>query len=155
MNDGVVEQIGTPLEVYERPHTTFVAGFIGSPSMNFIPARLDPDGKGVGLPGGESFRLPDKGLPAHGGEEVTLGIRPEHFIVAEKGQGVADLKVDIVEALGADTLVYGYLGTERMAVTVRVPGVMKVASADVLPLTCEPDHLHLFDSRSGTRLGEG
>jgi sn-glycerol 3-phosphate transport system ATP-binding protein len=153
MNDGIVEQIGTPLEVYERPRTTFVAGFIGSPSMNFIPARLDAKGRKVELRGGESFQLPGGGFPALGGRDVTLGIRPEHFILTEKGEEVADLKVDIVEALGADTLVYGYFGTDRTAVTVRVPGVMKVASADVLPLRCEPERLHLFDPQTGIRLG--
>ena len=153
MNDGVVEQIGTPLEVYDRPRTTFVAGFIGSPSMNFMPARLDANGRKVELPGGESFQLPDAGLSAHGGQEVTLGIRPEHLIVTEKGVSLADLKVDMIEALGADTLVHGYLGADRTVVTVRVPGVMKVASADILPLTCEPERLHLFDPQSGTRIG--
>ena len=153
MNDGIVEQIGTPLEVYDRPRTTFVAGFIGSPSMNFIPARLDAKGRRVELPSGESFQLGGGGFSALGGREVTLGIRPEHLIVTEKGQGLADLKVDIVEALGADTLVYGYLGADRISVTVRVPGVMKVASADVLFLTCEPERLHLFDPQSGIRLG--
>jgi sn-glycerol 3-phosphate transport system ATP-binding protein len=154
MNEGIVEQIGTPLEVYDRPRTTFVAGFIGSPSMNFIPARLDARGRRVELRGGESFRLPDGGFSGLGGRDVTLGIRPEHFILAEKGEEVADLKVDIVEALGADTLVYGYFGTDRTAVTVRVPGVMKVAPADVLPLRCQPEGLHLFDPQTGIRLGE-
>jgi sn-glycerol 3-phosphate transport system ATP-binding protein len=154
INDGVVEQIGAPLEVYDRPRTTFVAGFIGSPSMNFMPARLDANGKRVELPGGENFQLPEEGLPGHGGQEITLGIRPEHLIVMEKGAGLVDLKVDMVEALGADTLVHGYLGTNRTAVTVRMPGVMKVAAADILHLTCEPERLHLFDPQSGTHLGE-
>ncbi len=152
MNDGVVEQIGTPLEVYDRPSTVFVAGFIGSPSMNFLPARLDGVGKRVELPGGESFPLPDDSLSAHGGREVTLGIRPEHLIVTEKDEGLAQLKVDMVEALGADTLVHGHFGTDKTPLTVRVPGVMKVASADILPLTCEPERLHLFDHQSGIRL---
>jgi sn-glycerol 3-phosphate transport system ATP-binding protein len=155
MNEGVVEQIGTPLEVYDRPSTVFVAGFIGSPSMNFMPARLDADGRRVEFPGGESFQLPDEGLSAYKGQDVTLGIRPEHLIVTEKGAGLVDLKVDMIEALGADTLVHGYLGTDRTVVTVRVPGVMKVVAADILPLTCEPERLHLFDPQSGTRLGGG
>jgi sn-glycerol 3-phosphate transport system ATP-binding protein len=155
MNDGVVEQIGMPLEIYDRPHTTFVAGFIGSPSMNFMPARLDADGRKVELPGGESFKLPEEGLPAHGGQEVTLGIRPEHFSVTEKGASLPALKVDMIEALGADTLVHGHLGADRTVVTVRVPGVMMAASADILPLTCEPERMHLFDPQSGTRLGGG
>ncbi len=122
--------------------------------MNFMPARLDADGRKVELPGGESFQLPDAGLSAHGGLEVTLGIRPEHLIVTEKGAGPVDLMVDMVEALGADTLVHGHLGADRTVVTVRVPGVTKVASGDILPLICEPECLHLFDPQSGTRLGE-
>jgi sn-glycerol 3-phosphate transport system ATP-binding protein len=152
MNDGVVEQIDTPLEVYDRPSTTFVAGFIGSPSMNFLPGRLDAEGRRVELPGGENFHLPDEGLSAQGGGEVTLGIRPEHLIVTEKGTGLAHLKVDMVEALGADTLVHGHFGTDKTPLTVRVPGVMKVGSADILPLTCEPERLHIFDSKSGARI---
>jgi sn-glycerol 3-phosphate transport system ATP-binding protein len=81
-------------------------------------------------------------------------MRPEHLIVTEKGVGFAELKVDMIEALGADTLVHGHLGAERTAITVRVPGVTKVASGDILALTCEPERLHLFDPQSGTRLGE-
>ncbi|MFB0507263.1 MAG: sn-glycerol-3-phosphate import ATP-binding protein UgpC [Thermodesulfobacteriota bacterium] len=155
MNDGIVEQIGTPLEVYDRPSTVFVAGFIGSPSMNFLPARLDSGGKVVKLPGGESLPLPDDSLSTHGGREVTLGIRPEHLIVTEEDVGLAHLKIDMVEALGADTLVHGHLGADRTSVTVRLPGVMKVASGDILPLTCEPERLHLFDPQRGTCLGGG
>jgi sn-glycerol 3-phosphate transport system ATP-binding protein len=153
MNDGVVEQIGTPLEVYDRPQTTFVAGFIGSPSMNFLPAHLNAEGRGVELPGGEALPLPHEILSTQGGREVILGIRPEHLAVTEKDAGLAHLKVDMVEALGADTLVHGHFGTDKTPLTVRVPGVMRVASADILPLTCQPERLHLFDPESGTCLG--
>ncbi len=75
--------------------------------------------------------------------------------MTEKDKGLAHLKVDMVEALGADTLVHGYFGTDKTPLTVRVPGLMKVASADILPLTWEPERLHLFDPKSGTRLGGG
>jgi len=153
MKDGVVEQIGTPLEIYQRPRTIFVAGFIGSPSMNFLPARLDSRGRGIELSGGETLPLPDESLSARGGRQVTLGIRPEHLVVTEESSAQVHLKVDMIEALGADTVVHGHLGEDRRLVTVRVPGVMKVATAETLPLRCDPERLHLFDPESGARLG--
>ena len=71
--------IGSPLDVYERPATRFVAGFIGSPAMNFLTARLRSDGTSIEIPGGIHIPLESGGLPDYDGKQVTLGIRPEHF----------------------------------------------------------------------------
>ena len=148
MNNGRAEQIGSPLEVYERPATTFVAGFIGSPAMNMLPARLAADGGSVELDG---VRLPVQ-APGHGGRDVTLGVRPEHVELAEGRPGAFALGVDFVEALGADTLVHGVLGNTGAQLTVRLPGITHVAAGDTLSLIAPPERLHLFDAKSGARL---
>jgi sn-glycerol 3-phosphate transport system ATP-binding protein len=150
MNGGRAEQIGSPLEVYERPATIFVAGFIGSPAMNMLQARLTPDARHVELDGAQ---LPVSAPPGHGGQPVMVGIRPEHVVLAQGQPGAVPFKVDFVEALGADTLVHGHLGEARADLTVRLPGIMQIASGDVLPLGISPERLHLFDAQSGVRLG--
>ena len=80
LNDGYVEQLGTPIELYEHPASVFVAGFIGSPSMNFLSATIGADGARVELPGGDSLELPGN-FSAHGGRPITIGMRPEHLQV--------------------------------------------------------------------------
>jgi sn-glycerol 3-phosphate transport system ATP-binding protein len=149
MNAGRVEQIGTPIEVYERPATIFVAGFIGSPAMNMLPAQLSADACGVELDG---LRLELNGARTHAGRKVTLGIRPEHVV---RGQGHANalaLVVEFVEALGADTLAHGSIGASRRPLMVRLPGSERVAAGDKLPLLLPAESLHLFDAGTGARL---
>jgi sn-glycerol 3-phosphate transport system ATP-binding protein len=153
INDGYAEQIGSPLEVYERPATRFVAGFIGSPAMNFFNARLSADGLSVELSDAEILPLRNTGLPSHRGQEITLGIRPEHFELTEEGAGVMHIKVDHVEALGADTLVHGHLGEDGTFLTVRLPDVHHFKKDTVLSLTTSSDKLHLFDPESENRIG--
>ena len=151
LNDGVVEQLGTPIELYQRPATTFVAGFIGSPSMNFLEARIGAEGTAVELPDGES--LPLGAATAEAGRPVTLGIRPEHLDVGEDQPNLAHLTVDLVEQLGADTLIHGHFGGERSNLTVRLSGIKSMNSGDALHFSVAPEHLHLFDVESGARLG--
>ena len=151
MNAGRAEQIGTPIEVYAKPATTFVAGFIGSPAMNMLPARLSADGAAIDIDGGGSLSC-DGALAPLGGRQVTLGLRPEHCMLAEGQAEALALKVEVVEALGADTLAYGRLGAGGRELTVRLPGSMTVAAGDGLAITVPPAHLHLFDPASGQRL---
>ncbi|MGQ0662448.1 MAG: sn-glycerol-3-phosphate import ATP-binding protein UgpC [Pseudomonadota bacterium] len=152
MNAGRVEQTGTPIEVYARPATVFVAGFIGSPAMNMLPGRLAAEGGALQLDGG--VRLPlDRPLPGQGGREVTMGLRPEHVEVAgQAGAGGLALTVEIVEALGADTLVHGRLGTNGAVMTVRLPGSTRVNAGEVLALVPHAGQIHLFDPDTGARL---
>jgi len=150
MNEGVVEQIGTPIEVYERPATVFVAGFIGSPAMNFLDARLAPDGTSV-VVGAQELPLPAP-LPAQGDRAVSLGLRPEHLTLADIGGDRLDLQVVMIEALGADTVVHGRVAGDGADLTVRLSGTLEVRSGDRLELRIEPRHLHLFDPVSGGRL---
>jgi sn-glycerol 3-phosphate transport system ATP-binding protein len=154
LNAGYVEQIGTPIELYERPASVFVAGFIGSPSMNLLDASVSADGGSVELPGGESLAFAGSSANLEAGRPVTLGLRPEHLEQAADGDGVAHLQVDVVEHLGADTIVHGHFGTSRTDLTVRLPGVRYLQSGEALPLTVEPAHVHLFDAESGARLGD-
>jgi sn-glycerol 3-phosphate transport system ATP-binding protein len=149
MNAGRAEQIGRPIDVYDKPATTFVAGFIGSPAMNMLPARLAADASSVEV---GDVRLAMKAQQQHAGKEVTLGIRPEHVVPAQGPTGAFALAVDFVEALGADTLAHGSIGASRLQLTVRLPGGARVASGDVLSLTAPPERLHLFDAGSGMRL---
>ncbi len=150
MHAGRAEQIGSPIEVYARPATTFVAGFIGSPAMNMLPARLSADGATVELDGGARLAR-NGGVAATGGRAVTLGLRPEHCELAE-GAGAFSLEVDLVEALGADTLAHGRIGGGGQELTVRLPGSLPVAEGDALPLKISSDHLHLFDPQTGARI---
>ena len=149
MNGGRVEQIGTPLEVYEKPQTLFVAGFIGSPSMNLIPGSIGPRGDQVIL--GESLSLPLTTFK-NGDSQVILGMRPEHLEACETENALMFLNVEMLEKLGADTVVYGGLDQIDTALTVRLSGIHPVETGDRLPVTITPEHLHIFDSENGKRL---
>jgi sn-glycerol 3-phosphate transport system ATP-binding protein len=149
LNAGRIEQIGRPLEVYGRPASRFVAGFIGSPAMSFVDARLGADGSTVDL-GGSVLRLP-RPLPGAAGRPVVLGIRPEHLRPAS-GEGAAlALTVEWVEALGADTVAHGRLPSGA-GLAVRLDGACRPRPGDVLPLALEPQNLHLFSVEDGRRL---
>jgi sn-glycerol 3-phosphate transport system ATP-binding protein len=146
MNHGVTEQIGTPLDIYERPATTFVAGFIGAPPMNLIGVVPDAGGRpqlgaGSSLAGADAIRL-----PAGGG---MLGVRPEHLMLTgddglpEGGAGF-DLAVTAVEQVGAESYVYGRLagGPEMI---VRVPGKHTPAVGEAIRAIATQEYLHVFD----------
>jgi sn-glycerol 3-phosphate transport system ATP-binding protein len=151
MNEGVAEQVGTPMEVYRKPASIFVAGFIGSPAMNFLRGRIAGDGAAVILPGGQSLPVSLPGLAA--GREVVAAIRPEHLAIAGAGQlPTVEVVADLVEALGADTLVHGRLEGIDEAVLARLPGSAEVRIGDRLRLAYPRDALHLFDSASSRAL---
>ena len=152
MDNGFAAQIGSPLEVYERPANLFVAGFIGSPAMNFLMAGVTEGGRAVVLPGGQRLAADLPGLARFEGRTVTVGLRPEHLDLAGgEGEGMR-LIVDHVELLGADTLVYGHFGTDGAAVTVRLAGVRNMDKNTVIPLSVPPGKLHLFDPETKRRI---
>ncbi|HUN51912.1 MAG TPA: sn-glycerol-3-phosphate import ATP-binding protein UgpC [Candidatus Sulfotelmatobacter sp.] len=149
MNAGRAEQIGTPKEVYERPSTTYVAGFIGSPAMNFLP--VDVAEHNVRLPDGSRLAIRGNGIAEQAGRGVTLGLRPEHLALAgEAADDTLALTVEVAEELGADTLVHGHVGTADLVA--RLPGQAAIAAGDRLRLRPDPRMLHLFDRDSGRRL---
>ena len=146
MKAGVAEQIGTPLELYERPQTVFVAGFIGSPAMNLLPGVLQ-EGT-VSLGDGRSLTC---AAAAHAPREVIVGLRPEH-LQRDGGAAPLTLLVELSEMLGADTVVHGRLAADGPPVLARLPGTVRAAPGERLPLTIAPEHLHLFDRASGNRV---
>ena len=145
MNGGRIEQIGTPEQVYGAPASTFVAGFIGSPPMNLLAGQADGSRFTVG---GLTLPLPQ---PAPRAGALTLGLRPEHAELGTAPNGGWPLKVEMLEMLGAERLVYGRLGdllfTLRIDAT-RVPP----KPGDTVQLHMSPGQLHWFDSGSGARV---
>ena len=150
MNQGLIQQADTPLEIYRRPANRFVASFIGSPTMNFFSGRID--GEGFRLAGGE-LRLPlgpDADRFPTG--PAVLGIRPEDLLLAASDEAVATVPVDVVEQTGHETFAHFLLGGEDHVV--RLPGDMAVRPGDRLPLAVRPGGLHLFAADdAGMRLG--
>jgi len=152
LNEGVVEQLGTPLELYEHPKSLFVAEFIGSPSMNILDTRITDGGANVQIADDISMVLGDEGLSAYAGKMVKLGVRPEHLEIIEGGNDALPLTVTVVEHLGADTLVHGHFGDDRTDMTIRRPGTQDIKAGDVLPVTIGREHIHLFDAETGKRI---
>jgi len=152
MDNGYVEQIGSPLDVYEKPATHFVAGFIGTPAMNFFEIRTSRDGQSVELSGTESLPIQPRLDPSFRDKTVVLGIRPEHFNLAEEGSGTMHMRVEHVETLGADTLVHGKSGENNTFFTLRLPDIHRYQKGSSLFLSVSPEKLHLFDKESGKRI---
>jgi sn-glycerol 3-phosphate transport system ATP-binding protein len=155
MNAGTADQIGTPMDVYDRPASVFVAGFIGSPAMNFLAAKVGQGGTSVDLAGTgtASISLPlARPTSAAAGTAVALGIRPEHLLPASDGPLQFD--VELAEPLGADTLLHGRFGEARELVTVRQGGHVLAKPGEKRHFKAEPGHLHLFDSQSGRRIAD-
>ncbi|WP_027144975.1 sn-glycerol-3-phosphate ABC transporter ATP-binding protein UgpC [Mesorhizobium sp. WSM3626] len=149
MHDGLIQQVGAPLDLYDRPANIFVAGFIGSPGMNFLPAAVKKGGKvDAVLSDGQKLRLPD-GLPLRDGDVITVGLRPEHIRLADDGplQG----EVGVVEPLGLSTQFYVKLAGQQLCVFAM--GRSGVKPNDMVRLAADPASLHLFDPKSGDRIG--
>ena len=131
LQDGHIEQVGTPMELYGRPANRFVAGFIGSPAMNFLSGQAVPAGWGAGA------------------EEVVVGVRPEHLARAAAGQGLR-AEVRVVEPTGPETLVYADVAGTPLVAALRDGEA--VAPGQVLWLHAEASHLHRFDAATGMRV---
>ncbi|GGD98518.1 ABC transporter ATP-binding protein [Aureimonas endophytica] len=153
MDGGEIQQIGTPLDLYERPASRFVAGFIGSPAMNFVSGRVKrgEDGAPVlDLGGGRRLALP-AGTGAAEGSELSVGIRPEHVLLGEAARGIgAACPVDLVEPTGMGTIVHCSYGP--VAVKAFVAGISALKAGDTVPLALPAERLHLFAGDSGRRL---
>jgi multiple sugar transport system ATP-binding protein len=150
MHDGIIEQIGTPLELFDRPANLFVAQFIGSPAMNVVAGTLR---RGAGGDAVEAVgtRLPVPGLNGAGrdGQAVHYGIRPGDLAIAPNGQGVP-AKVVVVEPTGAETELLVQLGDAQF--TVVMHGRTSARPDDTVHLAVDADKAHLFDAVSGQRL---
>jgi sn-glycerol 3-phosphate transport system ATP-binding protein len=148
MHAGTAEQIGAPLALYDRPETIFVAGFIGSPAMNFLPGVIE--GGAVRLADGSRLPPPADCAALAAGRAVTLGVRPEHLI-ANGAAAALTVTVELAEMLGADTVVHGRLGDGSL-LQARLSGNTRAKPGERLPLAIDPRLLHLFDRETGKRL---
>lgn len=146
LHDGVIEQIGAPLELYDNPANLFVAGFIGSPAMNFIRGRVEEGvfrtAKGLSLP-----------LPSHadigklGGRDLVYGVRPEHIRAAETG---IEGRVELVEGTGSE--IYAKLDCKGDDIACLFRERLNVRFGDTIHIAIDPATVHLFDKDSGKRL---
>jgi multiple sugar transport system ATP-binding protein len=149
LDDGSVAQVGPPLELYHHPTNTFVAGFIGSPKMNFLPGELvaaEGNTARVTLANGSSLSASVDAGGAQPGEKVTLGIRPEHLTIGDSGNGTTQGQVMYVEHLGEASYVYLEVEGAENHVVVREQGDTAAKMGDNLSLSLPAENCHLFNS---------
>jgi sn-glycerol 3-phosphate transport system ATP-binding protein len=146
MHEGRAAQIGTPMEVWARPADTYVASFIGSPAMNFLPATLVEGGAAAQLTGGAVWRFVDGARPGDDGHAITLGIRPEHLL--PDGEAGLPVTLELAEPLGSETVLHTHLA-DGTPITARVPGA---TATETLRLAPDLAALHVFDAATGKRL---
>ncbi len=145
MRDGVIEQVGTPLDIYDYPANVFVASFIGSPAMNFFDGTVIEDGSAVLTEDGTVLPLPESVKPPSG-LAVRYGIRPEKLFLADSEAGGVEMSVKAVEPTGSETFIKGALGGQELSVQLRER--VSVAPGDMLRLSFAIDDAHLFDART-------
>ncbi len=157
MNNGVIEQIASPQELYHHPKTKFVAGFIGSPAMNFLRCRVEQNGVGmrVRLSDNVSLPIPEaKSGPCKSaiGKELLFGLRPEHITETRRDdqQGQFAAKLDVVEPMGMETMVYFTIDGQE--VCGRVDPGSATGPGEPMKLRANMDHMHLIDPQSGAVL---
>ena len=142
INNGIIEQLATPIEIYNNPKSLFVAGFIGSPQMNFIEGELKNSTLSA-----EGFEI--KNIKSDYNGDITLGIRPEHL--SQSDNGLINLSVDLVEQLGSDNLVYGQL-KDKKDFCYRCPGNLTIKQGSKLSLNIDNDNYFIFNKSSGKRV---
>ena len=162
LRGGRIEQVGSPAELYARPANSFVAGFIGSPTMNFLPARVEAEGDRLFVvpTGGPRLPIPPSRVERYrplAGKPVVLGLRPEDFTntwteESRDGSGVVplDVVVEIAEPLGSDTLVFSRLGASE--IVGRLSATAAPAIGAPVRLNAHLNRMHLFDADTGSAL---
>ena len=150
LNAGIIEQVGSPLELYHRPRNMFVAGFIGSPKMNFVKATASPASGGIAvdLPGGGSITL-DSDARVAAGQSVTLGVRPEHLVLAAGPGAVLSGRLRLAEYLGSETMFYLTLA-DGGELAIKADGLAKAAPGETLTVSLPAAACHLFDADGRT-----
>ncbi len=148
LHQGRPAQLATPMEVFDFPADTYVAGFIGAPAMNFLPAVLVDNGAGARLEAGPLLHFVDGLRDGPDGKALTIGVRPEHIRIDPQG---TQLRIDLVEPLGSETLVHG-----RLAVPGEAPLVIRLAgkppAGEMLTIQFPAEFIHVFDAESGLRM---
>jgi multiple sugar transport system ATP-binding protein len=147
LRDGRIEQVGAPLDLYHAPANLFVAGFIGSPRMNFLSATVEAHGAHAitaRLSNGLDLTVPVTTLPARG-ESITLGLRPERLNLIGRGEGVLRGMVEVVEALGGET--FAHIASDTGRVLLKLDGSVDIRRGQPVELGFSPDDLHVFDAQ--------
>jgi multiple sugar transport system ATP-binding protein len=155
MNHGIIEQVGPPQELYHNPATRFVAGFIGSPAMNFLPCDVvDEGGLKLRLANGALLAVPPARVDRYGrhkGRAMTLGIRPEHMVetrdMEKPGVQMLDALVDVIEPMGMETLVHFFINGEP--VCARVDPATQCGPGQILTLAVDMNNMHLMENDTG------
>ena len=146
MNEGLVEQTGAPLELYDKPVNIFVAGFIGSPSMNLFNASINSNSINLGSAG--SIPITRK-TTSENNLDITLGIRPSHMDISKNGEGLK-FQIDVIEPTGADSLVYGRINDTECCV--QTSERLNLKSGEIIHILPNEDNLHFFDNQSNERI---
>lgn len=146
MKHGHIEQVGAPLELYDKPETIFVAGFLGTPSMNFLVGQFVADENKFSLKNGPCITVPER--PDNVSDSITLGVRPEALGIDESGD--IPFQIEVVEPTGAETMVSGRIGNQATRLVMR--DRLDVKSGDSLTLKISAGNTHYFDTASGKRL---
>jgi multiple sugar transport system ATP-binding protein len=146
MQDGIIEQMGTPLELFDTPANRFVAGFIGSPSMNLLPGKIS--GKKIQI-GGQAFSLP--GSPeVIEGQAVTYGIRPEHLDISDKG---FPARIVVIEPTGSETMVVARFGeNDATEIVALFRERHSFKPGQIIKLLPRVENAHVFDGQTGKRI---
>ncbi|WP_309084711.1 sn-glycerol-3-phosphate ABC transporter ATP-binding protein UgpC [Chelativorans sp.] len=153
LSAGRIEQVGAPIELYERPANLFVAQFIGSPAMNVQRAKIEKTGESTTINLGK--RKADLPIPSPGqlaGADVHLGVRPEDLTIASNGGGLMDGRVNIVESLGEVTNVYLDVENAPQPIVVKLPGVQRFARGEIVSVAAQPSKMHLFNENGRSLL---
>jgi len=148
MRDGIIEQVGAPLDLYDHPVNTFVASFIGSPAMNLIEGQCDANTDSVSLISGATVRHGFRGIAAG---KVICGIRPEHLEVVGSEQDGLDVVITTIEPTGSDTMVQAKLGDQ--IITAQLRHRITAKPHDTIRLASATENTHLFDADSQQRIG--
>ncbi len=158
MNNGYIEQVGAPIELFERPANTFVAGFIGSPPMNLVPARITPGDQGLQLEFNARLKIPipeKPGAAIAAGMDVIMGIRTEDFAIDNATNGLPEAwkvegVVEVVEPLGGETNMH--MDLQGVKFTARSEGRRVIRVGERLTLALNLNHLHIFDAQTSCSL---
>ena len=146
MNEGLVEQTGAPLDLYDKPVNIFVAGFIGSPSMNLFNASINSNSINLGSAG--SIPITRK-TTSENNLDITLGIRPSHMDISKNGEGLK-FQIDVIEPTGADSLIYGKINDTECCV--QTSERLNLKSGEIIHILPNEDNLHFFDNQSNERI---
>jgi alpha-glucoside transport system ATP-binding protein len=147
LKDGYIEQVGSPMELYNHPGNLFVAQFIGSPAMNILPAKVVTTGSttAVELAANNKVQVPVATPADAQGADISFGVRPEDLYVADGAQAIFEGRIDYIEQLGEVQLLYVDIGRRDQPLVVKLPGNAEVQRGETVRLGADPGNLHIFD----------